>query len=74
VWRPQTPAFEVPYAPSIVHLDEGIFVMSSIIGCTPDELADGMEVVAEFHPVGDAIRLPYFRPTIESRPIPSDIP
>ena len=39
VWRPQTPLFEVPYAAAIVQLDEGVFVVSSIIGCTPEELA-----------------------------------
>jgi uncharacterized OB-fold protein len=72
VWRPQTPAFEVPYAASIVRLDEGIFVVSSVIGCTPEELADGMELAAEFHPISDVMKLPYFRPTTEKRQSLSD--
>jgi uncharacterized protein len=62
VWRPQSPAFEVPYAPAIVQLDEEIFVLSSIIGCRPEELTGGMEVTVEFHPSGDSSKLPYFRP------------
>jgi uncharacterized OB-fold protein len=62
VWRPQTPAFEVPYAPAIVQLDEGISVVSAIIGCEPEKLAEGMGLAAEFHPSGDAAALPYFRP------------
>lgn len=62
VWRPQSPAFEVPYAPAIVQLDEGIFVISSVIGCCPDELAEGMELAVEFHRIGDSSMLPYFRP------------
>jgi hypothetical protein len=71
VWRPQTPLFEVPYAAAIVQLDEGVFVVSSIIGCTPEELADGMAVVVEFHPSSDALKLPYFRPVIDEQDIAS---
>ncbi len=62
VWRPQTPVFEVPYSVAIIRLDEGIFVVSSIIGCTTEDLAEGMEVIVEFHPANDAVKLPYFRP------------
>lgn len=63
VWRPQHPAFEVPYAPAIVELDEGYFMMSAVIGCEPDELSAGMEVEVEFHPASDEVTLPYFRPS-----------
>jgi uncharacterized OB-fold protein len=62
VWRPQTPAFEVPYAPALVQLDEGISVVSAIIGCEPEALAEAMALVVEFHPSGEASKLPYFRP------------
>ena len=62
VWRPQTPVFEVPYSVAIVELDEDILVVSSVIGCEPDDLAEGMELAVEFHPVNNEMRLPYFRP------------
>ena len=62
VWRPQTPEFEVPYAVAIVELDEGVAVVSSIIGCEPEDLVDGMPVTVEFHPIGESAQLPYFRP------------
>jgi uncharacterized OB-fold protein len=77
VWRPQTPAFQVPYSVAIVQLDEGIFVVSSVIGCAPEDLAEGMELAVEFHPVNDAMKLPYFRPItgdIRNRSARSDAP
>lgn len=62
VGRPQTPAFIVPYAPAIVRMDEGWWLMSSVIGCAPGDLADGLRLAVEFHPVSDVLRLPYVRP------------
>jgi uncharacterized OB-fold protein len=63
VWRPQHPSFTVPYAPAIVALDEGWYMMSAVIGCEPGDLRADMPLVVEFHPAGDEISLPYFRPT-----------
>ena len=62
VWRAPRPAFTVPYAPAIVSLDEGYWMVTSIVGCEPEDLRDGMPVAVEFHPAGDDIVLPYFRP------------
>ena len=36
--------------------------MSAIIGCQADDLYDGMRVGVTFHPVSDAVTLPYFSP------------
>jgi uncharacterized OB-fold protein len=63
VWRPQHPAFRVPYAPAIIELDEGWFLMSAMIGCEDTDLTDGMRVDVEFHPANDTITLPYFHPS-----------
>jgi uncharacterized OB-fold protein len=63
VWRPQHPAFVVPYAPAIIELDEGAFLMSAMIGCDDTDLAAGLRVEVEFHPASDTITLPYFRPS-----------
>jgi len=62
VWRPQTPAFDVPYAPAIIRLDEGYDMVSALIGCEPDEIVDDMAVTVEFHAVSEEIWLPFFRP------------
>ncbi|MEM7141131.1 MAG: OB-fold domain-containing protein [Actinomycetota bacterium] len=63
VWRPQTPAFEVPYAPAIVRLDDGFDMVTAIVGCEPDAIHDGQRVRVEFHAVDDDITLPFFAPT-----------
>ena len=62
VWRPQHPSFRVPYAPAIVTLDEGWWMMTAVVGCEPDELRADMRLAVEFHPASDEITLPYFRP------------
>ena len=66
VWRPQHPAFTVPYAPAIVSLDEGWFMMSAVVGCEPEDLRPDMALAVEFHPASDEITLPYFRPVGET--------
>jgi uncharacterized OB-fold protein len=62
VWRPQHPAFAVPYAPAIVRLSEGFTVMSAMVGCAPEVLRDGLAVEVEFHAVDDELTLPFFHP------------
>ena len=62
VWRPPDPTFHVPYAPAVVRLDEGVWMMSAVIGCEPDDLSDGMRLAVEFHAASDRITLPYFAP------------
>jgi uncharacterized protein len=62
VWRPQTPAFEVPYAPAVVELEEGYWMLSAVVDCEPEDLREGMPLVVLFQPMSDEIALPYFRP------------
>jgi uncharacterized OB-fold protein len=62
VWRPQHPAFEVPYAPAIVAMDEGWWHIAAVVGCEPEDLTAGMRLAVEFHPATDDITLPYYRP------------
>jgi uncharacterized protein len=66
VWRPQTPAFQTPYAPAIIELDEGFRMMSNIIGCDHTEMRAGMRVTAEYHAVGEDMYLVYFSPEKQS--------
>jgi uncharacterized protein len=65
VWRPQTPAFEVPYTAIVVDMDEGWQILSNLVGCEHDAAQIGMRVRVEFHPLDDEITLPYFRPVEE---------
>jgi uncharacterized OB-fold protein len=62
VWRPQMPAFEVPYVAIIVDVEEGWQLLSNLIGCTVDDVEIGMPVEVEFHPIPGGFVLPYFRP------------
>lgn len=62
VWRPVTPAFETPYVPIIVAMDEGWSILSNLVGCDHEEVAIGQRVKVVFHRCGglDDMVLPYF--------------
>ncbi len=60
VWRPQTPAFTVPYVPIVVDMDEGWQMLSNLVGCEHDAVEVGLAVEVALHPLGDDITLPYF--------------
>jgi hypothetical protein len=62
VWRPQTPAFEVPYAPCIVRLDDGYDLLSALVGIDHEQIVENLRVMVEFHPISPEITLPFFRP------------
>ena len=66
VWRPSSPAFEVPYVPVIVGIEEGWQVLADLVGCEHDAVPIGMPVEVEFfdHPGG--ITLPYFHPRLNT--------
>lgn len=66
VWRPQTPAFEVPYVAVIVEMDEGWHMLSNLIDTEHDAVEIGMRVEVVFHPLDDEITLPYFRPVTDA--------
>lgn len=61
VWRPQTPAFQIPYAIAIIDVDEGYQMMTNIIGVDPATLEVGQRVEVSFHKMNDEITMPYFR-------------
>ncbi len=62
VWRPSTPAFEVPYVPLIVAMEEGWHMLADLVGCEHDEVRIGLPVAVEFFPHPGGITLPYFHP------------
>jgi uncharacterized OB-fold protein len=62
VWRPQHPAFRIPYAPAIMRVDEGWWLLTAVVGCAIEDLREGMPLRVEFHAAGGDIWLPYARP------------
>lgn len=70
VYRALSPAFQgdIPYIVAVVALEEGIRMISQIVGCTPDSVAVGMAVDVTFDHVSHEIALPKFRPTGAKQP------
>ncbi len=61
-FQPTEFAADVPYVVAIVELEEGVRMMSNIVGCPPDRVRCDMEVGVVFEKVTDAFTLPKFRP------------
>ncbi len=52
----------LPYVVAVVQLDEGVQLMTNVVGCEPEDVKCGMKVVAEFDDVTDEFTLVKFRP------------
>lgn len=63
------PAWDGPYSIAIVELDEGVRMMSNIVGCaqTPEALILDMPLEATFERLTDEITLPLFKPAERAR-------
>ena len=61
--QPVNPAFvaRIPWAVVDVELDEGVHMISNLIGCDPEEIEIGMDVTVVFEEVNDEITLPKFK-------------
>jgi uncharacterized OB-fold protein len=57
------PAWEkdVPYNVSIIELEEGVHMWSNVVGCSPDDVKIGDEVIIIYDDVTEEITLPKFR-------------
>lgn len=64
VHRALHPAFaeEVPYAAAVIELDEGVRMISHVVGIAPEALQIGMPVEVVFDDVTPETTLPKFRP------------
>ena len=64
IHRPPSMKFQadVPYTVAIVELDEGVRMMSNIIGIDPEDVRVGMAVEVVFDDITPTISLPKFRP------------
>ena len=64
--HPQHPAFDYPVIGVLVDLEEGIRLLSNLIGVSKDDVHIGMRVQVEFAPTEDGPLIPVFRPSKES--------
>jgi uncharacterized protein len=62
VFRPQHPAFTVPYVAALVELAEGYHLVTNVVNCAAEDVHVGMVVQVVFHAVDDDLVLPYFEP------------
>jgi uncharacterized OB-fold protein len=62
-YQNQAPGFRehVPYVLAIVELEEGVRLMTNVVGCAPDAVRIGMPVEVEWEDVTDEVTLPLFK-------------
>jgi len=51
-----------PYCVALVDLDEGVRMMTNIVGIPPDDVHSGLAVEVTWEPLSDGRQLPLFRP------------
>jgi uncharacterized OB-fold protein len=63
VHRAPTPFFrdKVPYVVALIDLQEGVRMMSNIVGCDPAEVKIGDHVEVIFEDINEEITLPKFK-------------
>ncbi|MBW1668277.1 MAG: Zn-ribbon domain-containing OB-fold protein [Deltaproteobacteria bacterium] len=56
---------DMPYVVAIIKLEEGVQMLSNIVGCEPSELKCDMPVEVTFEKLNDGFTLPKFKPAKE---------
>jgi uncharacterized protein len=51
-----------PYVVALIDLDEGVRMLSNVVGCMPEAVAVGMRVRLTWRPLSDGRHLPQFAP------------
>ena len=52
----------LPYVVAMIDLEEGVRILSNVVGCGPEDVAIGMPVTVTFDAVTPDVTLPRFRP------------
>jgi uncharacterized OB-fold protein len=47
---------------ALIDLDEGVRMLSNVVGCPPDTVTVGMKVTVVWEPLSDGRHLPLFTP------------
>lgn len=59
---PSSFIIDMPYVIAIVKLQEGVQMLTNIVGCDPEEVTCDMPVEVTFEKLNDEFTLPKFRP------------
>jgi uncharacterized OB-fold protein len=62
---PQHPAFTYPVVAALVELDEGVRLVSNLVGVDPHDVRIGMPVEVTFEATADGMAVPVFAPRAE---------
>ncbi len=62
VHRAPGPGFDLPFALAVIDLDDGVPLLSHVVGCPVDDVGIGLRVRVDFRPLTAEITLPYFVP------------
>ncbi len=57
-----------PYCVALVDLEEGVRVMTNVVGCAPGDVDAGMAVTLTWEPLSDGRQLPLFEPASAGDP------
>ena len=62
--RPNLPDVfgDAPYVVALVELEEGVRMMTNVVGCAPGDVVVGMPVRVTWEPLSDGRNLPQFEP------------
>ena len=60
--HPRHPAFEYPVFAALVDLEEGVRLVSNLVGVAPDDIRIGMPLQVEFTETEGGHQVPVFRP------------
>jgi uncharacterized protein len=58
--HPQNPKFNYPLVAALVDLDEGVRVVTNLVGVQPADVRIGMPVRVVFEPAADDMSVPVF--------------
>lgn len=60
--HPPVPGFDPPFVVALIALDEGVRMVSNLVGVAPSEVEIGMPVRVSFRQVDEELTLPLFEP------------
>jgi hypothetical protein len=67
VHYPQVPSFDYPHIVGLVELEEGVRLVTTIVGCKPEQLEIGMPLEIDFVDTADDVTLHQFHPARRER-------
>jgi hypothetical protein len=61
-YQPTEFTADVPYVVGVIELEEGVRLMSNVVGCDPEKVKCDMKVSVVFDDVTEGVTLPKFKP------------